>query len=333
VRFAATTFTAKLAPERRAARAEDRPRRLMKVTCKKCDSSHPRNRRRDGRSSRKSSSRHTTSRGASKRSPLCSSGRFCGRRRTKTPLRRNNIYNTTQYVRNSDGVDHIEIPSVGVIDAGSWALASRRTGKPATMSYWSMYRRRARSSPKKYETGLRVSSCSGNAAEEDRTKAVLERITSPRLRTPASGFIIENVTEKWPIKKRSTRGSRASAGLRSSRRRHVRHLHHAIGSVTKRPARVVGIHFMNGAAQTSGRSDPRLHTARDHRGFQAPARRDAQDRHRGRKTCPGRLHRVLMLTIKEAIFPRQDQSASAAASIEFQRLLRAQDGTAAEQPT
>ncbi len=145
---------------------------------------------------------------------------------------------------------------------------------------------------------------------------VLKRITfttDPSILATAD-FVIENVTEKWDVKKevynvidricpeRTIFGANTSAIPITQ-----------IAALTKRPAQVIGIHFMNPV--------PLKTTVEVIRGFHTSDQTLEQTRRllaqMGKecivvKDSPGFVsNRVLMLTINEAIFLLQEQAATA----------------------
>ncbi|AUX43613.1 3-hydroxybutyryl-CoA dehydrogenase [Sorangium cellulosum] len=168
--------------------------------------------------------------------------------------------------------------------------------------------------------GLRAVTLFGSAEDKKRAgdpKAVLERVafTTDYGRLAGADFVVENVTEKWDIKRE------VYARLEGVCRPEIIFAADTsaisitrIGSVTKRPSQVVGMHFMNPV--------PLKPMVEVIRGFHtSPETLGAAKRFLAEmgKTCvvvedaPGFVsNRVLMLTINEAIFLVQDQVASAA---------------------
>ena len=146
--------------------------------------------------------------------------------------------------------------------------------------------------------------------------AVLSRIstTCDYAQLSEVDFVIENVVEKWPVKEEVYRildsvcPERCCFGANTSAISITR-----IGAATRRPERVVGMHFMNPVPLKS-----MVEVIRGHHTSE-----DTLDRARRLlsgmgKECivvndmPGFVsNRVLMLTINEAIFLVQDQVASA----------------------
>jgi len=150
-----------------------------------------------------------------------------------------------------------------------------------------------------------------------RTKVVMDRITvSPDCRIlEAADFLIENVVEKWDVKRRlyqevdSICPDRTIFAANTSAIPITR-----IASATKRPAQVLGMHFMNPV--------PLKRMVEMIRGYHTTA--DTIDAARSLlakmgKECvivndsPGFVsNRVLMLTINEAIFLLHERVASSA---------------------
>lgn len=150
----------------------------------------------------------------------------------------------------------------------------------------------------------------------DRPNEILQKITfsSSYQLLEKADFIIENVTEKWDIKKdiyskidsvcRETTIFAANTSAISITR---------IASATKRPDRVIGIHFMNPVPMKPmvemirgyHTSEETIQTANElltQMGKESILVNDS----------PGFVsNRVLMLTVNEAIFLLQDQVASA----------------------
>jgi 3-hydroxybutyryl-CoA dehydrogenase len=216
----------------------------------------------------------------------------------------------------------VEFPAVGVVGAGVMgagvAQNLAQTGHHVVLVDVSdAALERAR---REIRSGLRAYALFSKSADRKTAvdpKVVLEHITftTDDRRLEAVDFVIENVTEKWPIKKavyeridticRPEVIFAADTSAISITR---------IGSATQRPARVVGIHFMNPV--------PLKPMVEVIRGFHTtPETIDAARRLLAEmnKTCvvvedsPGFVsNRVLMLTINEAIFLVQDGVASAA---------------------
>lgn len=171
----------------------------------------------------------------------------------------------------------------------------------------------------KIRNGLRLQKLAGKLASGDSANVaeILERITTTAEYEPLGSvdFVIETITEKWPAKEETFRrldcvcpddcifASNTSA-ISITR----------IGSATKRPSKVLGIHFMNPV--------PLRPTVEVIRGFHT-----SDDTVRvavellggmGRECVivndmPGFVsNRVLMLTINEAVFLVQDRVAEIA---------------------
>ncbi len=163
--------------------------------------------------------------------------------------------------------------------------------------------------------GIRLQQMYSRGVERESIDAILSRITFTtdyQLFEDAE-FVIENVTEKWDIKKgvhekldsiiQDNRVIAANTSAISITR---------IGSLNRYPARVIGIHFMNPV--------PMKKTVEVIRGYHTTE--EAIETTKGLlaemgKECvvvsdmPGFVsNRVLMLTINEAIFLVQDQVAS-----------------------
>jgi len=150
-----------------------------------------------------------------------------------------------------------------------------------------------------------------------RTKVVMDRITfSPDCRIlEAADFLIENVVEKWEVKRRlyqevdSICPGRTIFAANTSAIPITR-----IASATKRPAQVLGMHFMNPV--------PLKHMVEVIRGYHTSAETIDAARNllvKMGKECvivndsPGFVsNRVLMLTINEAIFLLHERVASSA---------------------
>jgi 3-hydroxybutyryl-CoA dehydrogenase len=127
-------------------------------------------------------------------------------------------------------------------------------------------------------------------------------------------FVVENTTEKWPIKEEVYRKmdpicpERAVFAVNTSCISITK-----VGSVTKRPDRIVGMHFMNPVPLKN-----MVEVIRGHHTTEASLDIARQFLKGMGKDCivvndmPGFVsNRVLMLTINEAVFLVQDQVASA----------------------
>jgi 3-hydroxybutyryl-CoA dehydrogenase len=150
-----------------------------------------------------------------------------------------------------------------------------------------------------------------------RTKAVMERITfsSDSRILEAADFLIENVVEKWEIKRRlyqevdSICPGRTIFAANTSAIPITR-----IASATRRPAKVLGMHFMNPV--------PLKRTVEVIRGYHTAEETIEAARNllaQMEKDCiivndsPGFVsNRVLMLTVNEAIFLVHERVAAAA---------------------
>jgi 3-hydroxybutyryl-CoA dehydrogenase len=165
--------------------------------------------------------------------------------------------------------------------------------------------------------GLRMRTFFAKGKEpSERGDVVLGRInfTTDYSQLSEADFVIENVVEKWDVKEEVYRkldticADRCFFGANTSAISITR-----IGSATKRPDRVIGMHFMNPVPLKSMVEVIRGHHTSDETLSQAKALLSAMG-----KECivvndmPGFVsNRVLMLTINEAIFLVQDQVASA----------------------
>ena len=216
----------------------------------------------------------------------------------------------------------VEFPTVGVVGAGVMGVGVAQnlaqTGHHVVLvDVTNAALDRAR---KEIRNGLRAFALFGHAgstAEKVDTKAVLERITptTDYDQLAKADFVIENVTEKWPIKQevyeridgicRPEVIFAADTSAISITR---------IASATKRPARVLGIHFMNPVPLKSMAEVIRgFHTTPET--IETSKRLLAEMNKTGVVVddVPGFVtNRVLMLTINEAVFLVQDQVASAA---------------------
>jgi 3-hydroxybutyryl-CoA dehydrogenase len=155
----------------------------------------------------------------------------------------------------------------------------------------------------------------GAAARED-AAAVLGRIRfSTRLEDLADvDFVVENVPEKWEIKKEiypridAICPERAVFAVNTSCYSITR-----VGALTKRPDRVIGMHFMNPVPLK-----PMVEAIRGHHTSEATIETARQFLRQMGKDCilvndmPGFVtNRILMLTINEAVFVLQDGVATA----------------------
>jgi len=155
----------------------------------------------------------------------------------------------------------------------------------------------------------------GAAARED-AATVLGRIRfSTRLEDLADvDFVVENVPEKWEIKKEiypridTICPERAVFAVNTSCYSITR-----VGALTRRPDRVIGMHFMNPVPLK-----PMVEAIRGHHTSEATIETARQFLRQMGKDCilvndmPGFVtNRILMLTINEAVFVLQDGVATA----------------------
>jgi 3-hydroxybutyryl-CoA dehydrogenase len=155
----------------------------------------------------------------------------------------------------------------------------------------------------------------GTAAKED-AATVLGRIRfSTRLEDLADvDFVVENVPEKWEIKKEiypridAICPERAVFAVNTSCYSITR-----VGALTRRPDRVIGMHFMNPVPLK-----PMVEAIRGHHTSEATIETARQFLRQMGKDCilvndmPGFVtNRILMLTINEAVFVLQDGVATA----------------------
>lgn len=164
------------------------------------------------------------------------------------------------------------------------------------------------------KNGLRALALLKKATVDPRAVMSLVNYTTDYEQLSAASFVVENVTEKWDIKKDVYRRLddickpevvfAANTSAISITR---------LGSATNRPAQVVGMHFMNPVPLKSTVEVIRGHhttprTLDDAKEFLAEMGKDCivvED-------SPGFVsNRVLMLTINEAVFLLQDRVASA----------------------
>jgi 3-hydroxybutyryl-CoA dehydrogenase len=163
---------------------------------------------------------------------------------------------------------------------------------------------------------IRLQRLFSKAGNQESVDIIVERITLSTDFAPFADadFVIENVTEKWEIKKQ------VYAELDAVCPQHCMFAADTsaisitrIASVTKRPAQVIGMHFMNPVPMKS--------VVEVIRGYHTSEETIAMAREllasMGKeciivKDMPGFVsNRVLMLTVNEAIFLIQDQVASA----------------------
>ncbi len=163
---------------------------------------------------------------------------------------------------------------------------------------------------------IRLQRLFSKAGNQESVDTIVERITLSTDFAPFADadFVIENVTEKWEIKKQ------VYAELDAVCPQHCMFAANTsaisitrIASVTKRPVQVIGMHFMNPVPMKS--------VVEVIRGYHTSEETIAMAREllasMGKeciivKDMPGFVsNRVLMLTVNEAIFLIQDQVASA----------------------
>ena len=212
----------------------------------------------------------------------------------------------------------LHFPTVGVIGAGVMgvgvAQSLAQTGHRAlVVDVSDPVLDRAR---KELRSGLRAQMLFDRKSTVD-PKAITERIafTTDLERLCEADFVVENVTEKWPIKQQ------VYAQLDAICRPEVVFAANTsaipitrIGSATRRPAQVVGMHFMNPVPLKSMVEVIRgFHTSPE---TLVAARQFVADLNKTSvvvEDSPGFVStRVLMLTINEAIFLVHDRVASAA---------------------
>ncbi len=164
---------------------------------------------------------------------------------------------------------------------------------------------------------MRLQRMFNKAANQDSMETTLSRITFSTDHALFSNvdFVIENVTEKWDIKKEvyakidPVCPAHCVFAANTSAISITR-----IGSVTKRPAQVLGMHFMNPVPMK-----PMVEVIRGYHTSEATIATAKQLLHGMGKECivvndvPGFVsNRVLMLTVNEAVYLVQDQVATAA---------------------
>ncbi|WXA89824.1 3-hydroxyacyl-CoA dehydrogenase NAD-binding domain-containing protein [Pendulispora rubella] len=175
---------------------------------------------------------------------------------------------------------------------------------------------------KEMKNGLRAVALFKKPAIDPREVTSRVTYTTDYQALSAASFVVENVTEKWDIKKDVYRRLdeickpevvfAANTSAISITK---------IGSATKRPAQVVGMHFMNPVPMK-----PMVEVIRGY--HTTPATLEAAKRFLAEmgKDCivvedsPGFVsNRVLMLTINEAVFLLQDRVAEA---VEVDRIFK-----------
>jgi 3-hydroxybutyryl-CoA dehydrogenase len=213
--------------------------------------------------------------------------------------------------------ESVHYETVGVVGAGVMgvgvAQSLAQTGHRAILVDVSdAVLERAR---KEMKNGLRAVALFKKAAIDPREVMSRVTYTTDYQALSAASFVVENVTEKWDIKKDVYRQldeickpevvfAANTSAIPITK----------IGSATKRPAQVVGMHFMNPV--------PMKPTVEVIRGYHtSPATLEAAKRFLTEmgKDCivvedsPGFVsNRVLMLTINEAVFLLHDRVAEAA---------------------
>lgn len=220
--------------------------------------------------------------------------------------------------------ENVHYETVGVVGAGVMgvgvAQSLAQTGHRAVVVDISeAVLERAR---KEMKSGLRAVALFKKAAIDPREVMSRVTYTTDVQALSAASFVVENVTEKWDVKKDVYRQLdeickpevvfAANTSAISITK---------IGSATKRPAQVVGMHFMNPVPMK-----PMVEVIRGY--HTTPATLDAAKRFLAEmgKDCivvedsPGFVsNRVLMLTINEAVFLLQDRVAEA---VEIDRIFK-----------
>ena len=212
----------------------------------------------------------------------------------------------------------MEIKQVGVIGAGVMGVgvgqSVAQSGMEAVLvdvSEEVLERARA-----EIQKSLRFQGMFQKSAKKEDPAAVLGRIRfSTRLEDLAEvDFVVENVPEKWEIKREiypridTICPERAVFAVNTSCYSITR-----VGALTKRPDRVIGMHFMNPVPLK-----PMVEAIRGHHTSEATIETARGFLHRMGKDCilvndmPGFVtNRVLMLTINEAVYVLQDGVATA----------------------
>lgn len=211
----------------------------------------------------------------------------------------------------------IEFPRVGVIGAGVMgvgvAQSLAQTGHEViVVDVADDVLERAR---RELRQGIRAWMLLGKGAKID-AKAVTERIvfTTDYERLAAVDFVVENVTEKWALKQEVYRRLEAVCRPEVVFAANTSAISITkIGAATRRPAQVVGMHFMNPVPMK-----PMVELIRAfHTSPETLAAGQRFLAEMGKEAVvvndwPGFVsNRVLMLTINEAVFLLQDQVASA----------------------
>lgn len=168
----------------------------------------------------------------------------------------------------------------------------------------------------RFQGMLQKGAAPGGAARKEDSATVLGRIQfTTRLEDLADvDFVVENVPEKWEIKKGiypridAICPERAVFAVNTSCYSITR-----VGALTKRPDRVIGMHFMNPVPMK-----PMVEAIRGHHTSEATIETARQFLRQMGKDCilvndmPGFVtNRVLMLTINEAVYVLQDGVATA----------------------
>ncbi len=163
---------------------------------------------------------------------------------------------------------------------------------------------------------IRLQRLFSKAGNQESVDTIVERITLSTDFAPFADadFVIENVTEKWEIKKQ------VYAELDAVCPQHCMFAANTsaisitrIASVTKRPVQVIGMHFMNPVPMKSVVEVIRgYHTSEETIAMAKELLASMGKECIIVKDMPGFVsNRVLMLTVNEAIFLIQDQVASA----------------------
>jgi 3-hydroxybutyryl-CoA dehydrogenase len=207
----------------------------------------------------------------------------------------------------------MDIKRVGVIGVGVMGVGLgqnlAQTGHEAVLVDLSdEILERARGEIKK---NLRFQGMFQKGAKKEDPEAVLDRLrfTTSLEELAEVDFVVENVPEKWEIKKEiypridGICPERAVFAVNTSCYSITR-----VGSLTRRPDRVIGMHFMNPVPLK-----PMVEVIRGHHTSEATIETARQLLGQMGKDCilvndmPGFVsNRVLMLTINEAIFVLQD---------------------------
>ena len=212
----------------------------------------------------------------------------------------------------------MEIKTVGVIGAGVMGVGLgqnlAQTGHKAILVDISgEVLDRAREEIKK---GLRFQGMFQKGAKKESSDEVLGRIrfTTSLEELDAADFVVENVPEKWEIKSKiypridAICPERAVFAVNTSCFSITR-----VGALTKRPDRVIGMHFMNPVPLK-----PMVEAIRGYHTSEETIATARQFLSQMGKDCilvndlPGFVsNRILMLTINEAVFTVQDGVATA----------------------